>query len=76
MALTCVCDVYDSIDNVYSRFLDAESKGNIHVFDLVSDEIVAAGFLAMIIKVTDTCSYAADNLAYCAVLKESLNYTV
>lgn len=73
MALTCIADAFNSISATYNRFLSAESLNNVHVKDLVSDDMVEASFLALVVKITHSCSLATENVEYCDYLEDSLN---
>lgn len=73
MAVTCLCDAYDSLGNRYTEYLAALELVNHHVTDLLLMKITEESYLAHMIKITDSCSLFDENEEYCDYLDQSLN---
>jgi hypothetical protein len=75
MALTCISDVYDSIESVYSRYLAQSDLGNQNNQNILSDVLMRVCLLIDIIKIADIDSDLDAIAEYCDELENLLNYT-
>lgn len=75
MDITCINDVYASIDSIYASYLTAISLGNTNVENWNKEILLQVSMLVNLIKVAGLDADLSAVTTYCAELKTLLNYT-
>ena len=75
MALTCIANIYDSLDTLYDRYLDQIDLENKRNEDILTDRLARASLLINLIKICEVEGETDLVSTYCTELQTLLNYT-